>query len=307
MKVILLHNATAGQSDQPSADNILRAIRETGHSVVYQSSRDQGAKWTMLEPADLVVAAGGDGTVRKAALGVAGRHTPLAILPLGTANNLAKALGITGDFRQIIRGLDTASSRRLNLGIASGPWGKVPFIESAGAGLLARMISCMRHADGGPSAPPLERAREQLRKLLPQYRSRKWFVRVDDREFWANLLLVEAMNIPLIGPNLRLSPHNDPGDGLLDVVLLNESRRAAFADFLHAPSGTDPDLPIEIIRGRTLHLRLSGREPAHADDHTWPDEEQQANRNDGEADTPSVLEMHLAAEIEVLVPATEAA
>lgn len=51
---------------------------------------------SVLESTDVIVAAGGDGTVSTAARAVAGRDIPVAILPLGTANNIARSLGIEG-------------------------------------------------------------------------------------------------------------------------------------------------------------------------------------------------------------------
>ena len=55
------------------------------------------------DPGDLAVVAGGDGTVAKVAIGVADTDTPTAaVLPLGTANNIGKALGVFGDIRDLV-------------------------------------------------------------------------------------------------------------------------------------------------------------------------------------------------------------
>ena len=51
---------------------------------------------TIDDSIDLAVTAEGEGTVRSAAIALAGRPIPLAILPFGTANNIALSLGIEG-------------------------------------------------------------------------------------------------------------------------------------------------------------------------------------------------------------------
>jgi diacylglycerol kinase (ATP) len=299
MRIILLHNAKAGKGEGPEADDLLRAIREAGHTVTYQSTREKGAKWTLLEPADLVVAAGGDGTVRKAALGVAGRKTPVAILPLGTANNLARTFGIEPDIPGIIHNLNTASRRRMDIWIAAGPWGKIPFIESAGAGLLARAIRRLSRSPAGSAAPSVRRARSQIRELLESYPAQRWTVHADDRLYTDNLLLWEAMNIRTVGPNLRLAPRNDPGDGLLEFVFLKEAARRQFADYLDSPEGPGGQLPpVETVVAQRLHLRLQQPEALHVDDRAWPPDE-----TDDDSRGIS-LEIYPASDpVEILVPA----
>src|SRR5687767_794967 len=59
--------------------------------------------------ADAVVVAGGDGTIRTAAKLLAGTDKPLGILPLGTRNRLARALGIPVDPAEAIRSLAAGS------------------------------------------------------------------------------------------------------------------------------------------------------------------------------------------------------
>lgn len=305
MKVILLHNAKAGGGEQPAAERLVEEIREAGHEVLYQTTLEKGSKWTMLEPADLVIAAGGDGTVRKAALAVAGRGVPLAILPLGTANNLAKTFGIFAPASEIIHNLATARRLRLDVALASGPWGKIPFVESAGAGLLAQLIARLSKA-AGSSAPSLAQSVQHLLKLLETYPAQAWSAAVDEKKLSGDFLLAEAMNARSVGPNLGLAPEADPGDGLLDFVFLRAESREKFARYLDpkrrrpgtpisrsAHPDTDIPPPVEVVRGKTLRLRCEG--PMHIDDFTWRDE--------GKASAEITLEIHIPGDpIEILAP-----
>jgi diacylglycerol kinase family enzyme len=114
------------------------------------------AKRAVLDGADLVVAVGGDGTVRGCAEGLAGSGVPLGIIPHGTANLLAKTLGIPAHPRAALATvLGTASGhwlpvaphdersidRRIDIATADGE----PFTAMAGIGLDAAVIAATRH------------------------------------------------------------------------------------------------------------------------------------------------------------------
>ena len=99
------------------------------------------ARGSALDGADLVVAVGGDGTVRGCAEGVASTGVPLGIVPHGTANLLARTLGIPGHPRAA---LDVALDHRrptddrlIDLAIAD----REPFTAMAGMGLDAAVVA----------------------------------------------------------------------------------------------------------------------------------------------------------------------
>ncbi|TMA83666.1 MAG: hypothetical protein E6J74_35775 [Deltaproteobacteria bacterium] len=142
MRVTLIHNPDAGDGDQPSGDEILSLMRSAGYSAVYQSSKEPGWEKALEEPADIVAVAGGDGTVGKVAKRLIGKHTPIAILPLGTANNIATSLNlIDPPIEHLIAGWAIARRMKYDVGIASGPWGSTCFIEGLGVGLFGDTMS----------------------------------------------------------------------------------------------------------------------------------------------------------------------
>jgi diacylglycerol kinase family enzyme len=118
------------------------------------------ARDAAMRGADLVVAVGGDGTVRGCAEGLAGSCVPLGIVPLGTANLLARTLGIplhtkaalgvalpgslTASPSRNLRGNPATSAastdRRIDLATADG----APFTAMAGMGLDAAVVSAAR-------------------------------------------------------------------------------------------------------------------------------------------------------------------
>ena len=94
MRVLLIHNPKAGDRKH-SKKQLMASLARCGHQAFYQSIKERGWKKAFKKPVDLVIAAGGDGTVHKTAWQIMDSGIPLAILPLGTANNLARSLGFT--------------------------------------------------------------------------------------------------------------------------------------------------------------------------------------------------------------------
>src|SRR6185436_20576700 len=122
MKVALIHNPNAGDDSGPSTGQLQALIREAGHKVRLQSI--EGRHWTETidRKADLVVVAGGDGTVGEVARQLVGKGVPLAVLPLGTANNISRTLGIADkSVLQLIPGWASARRLHFDAGIATGP------------------------------------------------------------------------------------------------------------------------------------------------------------------------------------------
>lgn len=171
----------------------------------------------------LVVAAGGDGTVREAAAAVAGSKVPLAIVPGGTGNVLARTLRIggMGSALEAIRG---GSTRQLDLGRAR--WGTLdgdehegPFIVGCGSGFDARVMAAAEHEwkrrlrFGAYVGAAI---REVIRLTPATFR-----ITADDSTFEVVGLLVLVVNageiVPgHIGPRERI----DPADGRLDLLVV---------------------------------------------------------------------------------------
>ena len=61
-------------------------------------------------------------------------------MPTGTANNIALWLGVSGSLEEIVDGLSRSRPREVDVGIATGPWGRKRFLEAVGLGAFARTI-----------------------------------------------------------------------------------------------------------------------------------------------------------------------
>lgn len=279
MKVTLIHNPDAGDDDQPSGDEILRLIRRAGHKAKYQSMNEGNWKRALRKPCDIIAVAGGDGTVGKVARRLVDTRTPVAVLPMGTANNIANTLGLTNwTFPELIDGWNGARCVNFDAGVAKGPWGSKNFIEGFGIGLFAEtMFQIENGAHSHTSRPddPEEEIKailKVLKKQLAKYRSKDLTIRLDGQDLSGDYFLLEALNIRYIGPRLDLVPRAEINDGLFDIVFVSKAEKTKLSQYItnrleHKPARGG----LTVRRGR--HLQVEWEiSPVHIDDMPWPED-----------------------------------
>ncbi|MGH7797535.1 MAG: diacylglycerol/lipid kinase family protein [Candidatus Binatia bacterium] len=278
MKVTLIHNPNAG-TDPPSGDELLSLIRGAGHSVIYQSSAVAEWQRVLKESTDLLAVAGGDGIVGQVAKRAVGQYIPITILPLGTANNVAATLGLTKrPLDQLIAGWASARRVPFDVGVANGPWGSSYFLEGVGVGAFTDTMSRLdarKNVDithHGAADKKILSVLEIMKIRFESSAPRRLKLALDGRDLSGDYVLIEAMNICSIGPNLCLAPNADPGDGLLDLVLVAEDQRPQMNQYLSdRTAGKTSFAALSVHQGR--HLRIECDElRVHLDDDAWPDE-----------------------------------
>lgn len=285
MKVTVIYNPGAGSDEQPSADELLRLVQAAGHEAVLQSAKDDSWKSTLEQPADIVAVAGGDGTVGKVAKSLIGKGTPIAVLPLGTANNIAKTLGLLDrPLQQLISGWAEARRIKFDVGVASGPWRSKFFIEGLGIGLFTETMYRLDATSNAELAQldgtdaKITSVLEMLKKRLQSPPLKKLKATLDGRDVSAEYILLEAMNTSYIGPNLCLAPHANPSDGLLDIVSVvrgeEDKLNKCLSDCIEGKL-TPPTLTVR--RGKHLQVQWE-RFAVHIDDEVWPDHVEPAPR-----------------------------
>lgn len=250
-----------------STKRILDLLREAGYDAEHRPTEGEVELAAALrDPGDLVVAAGGDGTVRGVALALAqrpGGDVPLAIAPLGTANNIARTLSLTARTEDLLRGLATPQKRPFDLGLIRAPWGEAHFLEAFGFGLFAQGLANY-HPDEGKS---LFRALRAAIQTLTHYQAREWQLELDGENLSGRYLMVELMNTAAMGLRLRLAPGADPSDGLFEVVLVREDKSVGINSYIvKLAAGHIEKLPnVTVRRGRHLKLHWDGP-PVHFDE-----------------------------------------
>jgi diacylglycerol kinase (ATP) len=273
MKITLIHNPSAGGGQ--GVESLVQLMTDAGHEVIYRS-RKQGWESALTKPADLVVAAGGDGTVRRVALAAASKGLPFAAFPIGTANNIAKSIGVLGDASELIESWSSSprAEQPFDLGEVVAPWGSERFVEGFGGGLVADLINRAEEvaADATLLGQETDRALHLLAELVRDAPLHHWQINADGVDLSGDYFAFEVLNIRLIGPNLPLAPQAYPGDGLLDIVRLDETDREPLLAYLesrlHLASGQLPDL--EVVRAREIEIAAPAGVRWHLDDRNWP-------------------------------------
>jgi len=260
MRIALVYNPSSGR--RVALESLRELIVREGHQLVREIEHSADTSALADPPAELIVVAGGDGTVADTVRAVAGHQVPLAVLPLGTANNIAYSLDVSGSLEQLVRSWHNAPARPFDMGVLQDAGGTRRFVEGAGGGLVeACLTSFRRRPLRGDEPPPwqLVRALRRYALTLKHLRPRPWSLRIDGKPLDGEFLLVEVLNTRAVGPNLELAPDASCTDGLLTVVTAREHDRRAIAAYI-----------ADRLGGRQSRLELPA-EPAHCVDIAGPD------------------------------------
>ncbi|MBA3889898.1 MAG: NAD(+)/NADH kinase [Gemmatimonadaceae bacterium] len=277
VKVTVIHNPSAGEGSTARRD-LRRLLKAAGHEVVYRSTKAKGWKQGIRDAEDLVLAVGGDGTVAKVARRLAGRPVPLAMIPTGVGNNIARALShdlaIERDEARVVDSLPSRTPEPFDLGVVSGGPPLDHFSEAVGVGLIPELIAESQHrrkveevAHGEELQHSIDLAVELLEGMQPQ----RCRLIADGDDLSGDYLLVEVMNIRSAGPRIDFAPGADPHDGMLDVVALPASSRDAAITAIRRGRPFDERVPAVRRLAREVELEWTAGH-LHIDDSLWPDD-----------------------------------
>jgi diacylglycerol kinase family enzyme len=277
LRVTLIHNPEAGDETRPTRGQLEALIKEAGHKVRYQSVKDAGWSKALKKEADLVVVAGGDGAVGKVARRMIGGKVPLTMLPMGTANNISRTLGIAHlPITLLIASWEKGQLVPFDTGIAEGPWGKRSFIEGFGTGLFPRAVP---HIDANETMAEIADVEvkvtytlQLLREYLEKCPATEVKGTLDGENISGRYLLFEALLTQFIGPNLPLAPNILLDDGLFDVVMVHDHDREKLHEHLATwQEGALWPGEFKTRQGARLEIEWRGF-PVHIDDKVWPRE-----------------------------------
>ncbi len=200
------------------------------HSLELIPARDPAA--TRALAAELaaahtrVLVAGGDGTVHHAVRGIAGSTTTLGIVPGGTGNDFAQALGLPVELEPAIERALNAPPSRVDLGRAAG----VPFAGIAGVGIVADVLTYLdrftRRYRGNWVYP------WAVLRTVVSYCALDVVIESDSDCFAEPAMMAAAANAPRFGGGMLAAPEASMQDGLLDIVILRETSRSGLVRLL---------------------------------------------------------------------------
>jgi len=277
VKALLIHNPAAGMhTHRWGLRRAVSRLEQHGWQVIWRTTEKptDTAAWARQAIAsdyDVVIAAGGDGTIGQVADGLAGSGIAMGILPLGSGNVLARDLGLPKPGALHPFALEDAAQmlvdsvpHRVDLGWANG----CHFFSWTGVGLDAEIIR------GFETQPQVKRRLGLVGFLvfvvltLRTYAGTRATVLVDGRPISDRLILALVSNIGLYGRYFHIAPNARLDDGLLDVCCFHGQGAPvifyhAFTVLLRRHIG-DPRVSyyqargVEIETARPLPVQLDG-------------------------------------------------
>jgi diacylglycerol kinase (ATP) len=209
---LLVNPSSGAQSAVPQLPALVAALEGAGMQVALSFIAAESSPTTLAAEAareryDLVVVAGGDGTVSAVAQGLLHTDIPLGIVPVGTYNNIARSLAIPPDLDGALDVLVHGRPWRIDSATANG----TPFMEVAGVGLDARLFPVAEQIKSGA----WYQVGAALRTLR-YYRPRKLRIELaDGQRLVTRSLMVIVSNMPYFGMGFAVAPAAQPDSGQL--------------------------------------------------------------------------------------------
>lgn len=216
-RALLLLNPKARRGSMP-VDEALDVLRKGGITLVEPEVGDRQASSEAIEAhagkVDFVIVGGGDGSLNAAAPGLARTGLPFGILPLGTANDLARSLQIPFALRDAAQVIVDGAERKLDLGLVNGHH----FFNVASIGFsatLARVLTAEAKKRWGSLGYGISAL-----KLVSQSRLHTVTIEHDGKTELVRTFQVTVGNGRHYGGGLTVDEAAEPDDGLLNVYSL---------------------------------------------------------------------------------------
>jgi YegS/Rv2252/BmrU family lipid kinase len=280
MKVsTLIHNPGAG-AEKYTKEQLISRIESLGYECRYSSTKKKGWKDFDSET-DFLIIAGGDGTIRKVVKKLLDRKIlrkryPLALLPMGTANNISKSLGISGEPEDLAHSWKKESIKKIDVGFVEGLSDPAFFIEGLGYGMFPLLMETMKEKDDKlflSLDTEINYSLQILHDLILSYKTENLQLEIDGVDRSGKYLMAEIMNIRSVGPNLLIAPDANPADGQLEVVLVTESQREDLANYvLNKLKGIEDPFVFNSIKATSIRLQADNTHIHIDDELIWIEE-----------------------------------
>jgi diacylglycerol kinase (ATP) len=261
----VIWNATAGSKvgiptnsiDEDTLRDLMRRHGLGDELVASQSEEEaiRAAAEAREAGYEVVIAAGGDGTVSTVACQLLGSETALGVLPLGSVMNVARMVGVPRDVEGAAAVIQGGATRLIDVGEANGEL----FLEAANVGLNAAMF---READRVDRGDP--RSLLTAIWIMLRYRGARMAIELDDQEIRTRALMVTVANGPFTGLAFTVAPGARLDDGKFDVrVFSGFSKWELVRHFMSIALGRRRYEP-RVRTYRSSHVRISSRHPLPA-------------------------------------------
>jgi diacylglycerol kinase (ATP) len=210
----------------------------------------------------LIVVAGGDGTIDNIAGAMVGNDATLGIIPIGTRNNVAFNLGITGDIANSVALL--RQGRRMKIDVGRVHCGRTRhwFLEGVALGLLSDLYPMADDIQHGK----LTMIGELFSKLVSATPSRLRMVLDGRKHLGTTAHMMLITNMPFLGPHFQISPNVSFKDGRLDVFTFSDLSKLNMLSYaVLSRGGSLEDAGIKHYRAKHITIVSNPQMPVLAD------------------------------------------
>ncbi|WP_223248663.1 diacylglycerol/lipid kinase family protein [Thalassolituus oleivorans] len=225
--VLIVHNPVSGSGSMPLIDRVIAGLRLEGMAVDYYATQAAGDATRYLlaydGELDIVLAAGGDGTVNEVVNGLVDRDASsyrLALIPTGTTNVLAKELGISRNAAKIVRMIRDGATRLVYPGRINGR----RFLLMAGVGYDAWVVDNV-NLDLKKRVGKFAYILSML-KHLKLFGSKRYHLNIDGKEYQANSVVVT--NGRYYGGSFVISRQADLSHPKTQILMMSSQNPARF-------------------------------------------------------------------------------
>ncbi|GAA4783817.1 YegS/Rv2252/BmrU family lipid kinase [Olivibacter ginsenosidimutans] len=217
------------------------------------------ARKAIKEGVDLLVAVGGDGTINEIAKELLHTAIPLAIIPEGSGNGLARYLQISSDLSTAINKINAGHVSTIDSGLVNGK----AFFNVAGMGFDALISN--RFAEN-LTRGPVGYLKIVLQEIS-RYRPQSYTLNIDGKILNREAFMISIANSPQYGNNAYIAPGATADDGLLDVCIIKQFPLLQFPVMIyHLFSRTAHQSEyVEIIKGKHIVIERETAGPVHLD------------------------------------------
>jgi diacylglycerol kinase (ATP) len=218
-RLTLIINPVSGTKKKNHIPQLVKTLLEDEYDVEVQHSLYPGhakeiASAARTNMADVVVVAGGDGTINEAASSLINSSVKLGIIPMGSGNGLARHLAIPLNIKNAVKVIRSRKTQVIDAGIVNNQ----PFFCTAGIGFDAYIGHEFMH---GKSRGLYGYVNHIMREYF-NYRPASYYVNINGSEKEHEAFIITIANAGQWGNNAHIAPQANISDGLLDLCVVSK-------------------------------------------------------------------------------------
>ena len=215
---LIINPISGTRSKEGLGKSVASILKPHGIKVETEVTKGSGDAFRLASEAvdkgfDMVITAGGDGTVNEAANALSFSDCTLGIIPFGSGNGLARSVGVPQDIQGALKLIESGHILTCDRGVVNSK----PFYCTFGVGFdaaVSEKFASMKKRGR------ITYIRSAFREFL-NYQSQAYAIVINDKLITEKALLIAVCNAPQYGNNAYIGPKAKLTDGLLDITVVH--------------------------------------------------------------------------------------